>query len=690
MTSKSVAKKKSFSPWHFVWISVVVSEILTAVLNIIQSHLLIGEYSPLLLKVGALDSLLVPLIIAPVVIYFIKQTSDLVKNNEQLLQEIEERKRMEAALRATEKKIALHVKQTPLGVIEWNLKFTVETWNPAAEFIFGYSEHEAIGSDLSFIIPERYREAVGKRWRDLIEQKRGMRSTDENVTKKGNIIDCEWYNTPLVDAGGTVIGVASFVKDITARKRLETEYKTVLQGTSDGFWISDMNGRFIDVNNAYCRLIGYSREELLSMGIPDVEAIEKQVDVAQRIKKIVVTGNDSFETRHRRKDGVLVDIEVSVSFLNIGGGRFYVFLRDITARKKTEEILRASESKYRRLHQSMMDGYVYVDMNGKIEDFNDSYRLMLGYSAEELRELNFRDITPEQWREWQDSVIKGQVLIRGYSDVYEKEYRKKDGTIFPVEIRTSLVKDDSGSNIGMWAIVRDITERTLAQKEKEKLYREQLEEKQRHLTEREGLLMDLHDGVGGLVTNIRLLADLSQKMSDRESIKVTLVTISQLSMDAISEIRGLMQSLDSSELNWRTLVATLRSEGAAMIEAHGISFTAESKVAASDQPGSLLWVNLFRIYKEALTNIIKHAHAKSVTVILQISNGKLTLDVRDDGVGWNGQTTSGRGLAIMQKRAKDLGGAVTVSAGNAGTRVSLEIPLPTKRFPATSDILTGY
>lgn len=122
-----------------------------------------------------------------------------------------------------------------------------------------------------------------------------------------------------------------------------------------------------------------------------------------------------------------------------------------------------------------------------------------------------------------------------------------------------------------------------------------------------------------------------------------------------------------------------------MIEAHGISFTAEAKVDASDQPGSLLWVNLFRIYKEALTNIIKHAHAKSVAVILQISNGKLTLDVRDDGIGWNGQTTSGRGLAFMQKRAKDLGGAVTVSAGDAGTQVSLEIPLPLGRFQVISE-----
>ncbi len=569
MITDTVTKKKSFNPWHFVWISIVASEVLTSLLNVLQSYLYFGEYSPRLLKIGALDAAFVPLIVAPIVIYFMRQNADLVQNNAQMLQEIEERKRVEAALRDSEHKLALHVYQTPLGVIEWNLEFKVETWNPAAEFIFGFSEREAIGSGLLFVIPDRYRENVSRRWHDLIEQKKGMRSIDENVTKNGNIIYCEWYSTPLVDAGGKVIGLASFV-------------------------------------------------------------------------------------------------------------------RDITARKKIEETLRYSESRYRRLYQSMMDGYVYVSMDGKIQDFNESYRLMLGYSPEELRELNFRDFTPQRWHDTEDGIIKEQVLNRGYSDVYEKEYSKKNGTIFPVELRVLLIKDDSGGNIGMWAIVRDITERTFAQKEKDKLYLERIEEKQRHLTEREGLLMDLHDGVGGIVTNIRLLAELSQKMNNSENIKSTMVKISQLSNEAILEIRSLMRSLDRSELNWRTLAALLRSEGSAMIEAHGMNFKAEVKVDAPDQPGSLLWVNLFRIYKEALTNIIKHACAKSVTVTLYVINGKLTLEVWDDGIGWSGQPTSGRGLSIMHKRANSLGGCITVRSDGQGTRVNLEIPLPPGRSTDTS------
>jgi len=472
--------------------------------------------------------------------------------------------------------------------------------------------------------------------------------------------------------------------DITRRKRAERIlhsseewHRLVLKTAMDGFWLVDVQGHILEVNDTYCRMSGYSEQELLTMSVPDLEAAEIPVETASHLQRIISEGEDRFESVHRRKDGSTFNVEVSVQFRPLNGGRMVGFMRDITARKKTEETIRASESKYRRLHQSMMDGYVYVNISGKIEDFNEPFRRMLGYSPEELRELTFWDVTPERWHAWQDSVIREQVFSRGYSDVYEKEYRKKDGTIFPVEIRTSLIKDDSGNNIGMWAIVRDISERTLAQKEKDRSYRERMEEKQRHLMEREGLLMDLHDGVGGLVTNIRLLADLSQKKSDKESIKKALGTISRLSADAISEIRGLMHSLDSREMNWRTLVTMLRSDGATMIETHGMSFTAETKIDSSDQPGGLLWVNLFRIYKEALTNIIKHAHAKSVMVTLHILKNKLTLEVQDDGIGWKDQTVSGRGHSIMQKRAKDLRGTLTVSTGSAGTRVSLEVPLPT-------------
>ena len=108
-----------------------------------------------------------------------------------------------------------------------------------------------------------------------------------------------------------------------------------------------------------------------------------------------------------------------------------VFGQDITERKKAEEALRESEAKYRSLYDSMMDGYVLVDMDGRILKFNEAYRDMTGFERDELPGLTYSDITPEKWHAAEREIIEQQVLVRGYSDVYEKEYRTKDGTVVP-------------------------------------------------------------------------------------------------------------------------------------------------------------------------------------------------------------------------------------------------------------------
>lgn len=128
-------------------------------------------------------------------------------------------------------------------------------------------------------------------------------------------------------------------------------------------------------------------------------------------------------------------------------------------RAQAEQALRASEAKYQLLHESMRDAFASVDMSGNIIDFNNAYQEMLGYSGEELKKLTYIDLTPEKWHEFEARIVREEILPMGHSDVYEKEYVRKDGTVFPVELRTFLLKDDSGNNTGMWAIVRDITER---------------------------------------------------------------------------------------------------------------------------------------------------------------------------------------------------------------------------------------
>jgi diguanylate cyclase (GGDEF)-like protein/PAS domain S-box-containing protein len=116
--------------------------------------------------------------------------------------------------------------------------------------------------------------------------------------------------------------------------RIRNEWhQAILDGTMDGFWLVDMQGHLLEVNGTYCQMSGYSSQELLSMHISDLEAVETPQDTASHLQKIMETGEDRFETKHQRKDGSILDVEISVQFRLIEGGQFVVFLQDITQRK---------------------------------------------------------------------------------------------------------------------------------------------------------------------------------------------------------------------------------------------------------------------------------------------------------------------------------------------------------------------
>ena len=117
----------------------------------------------------------------------------------------------------------------------------------------------------------------------------------------------------------------------------ENRYRQIIQTSMDGCWVVDTKGRILEVNDAYCQLIGYTREELLNMRIPELEAQLSPEEVAQRIQEIMAKGYGRFETRHQRKDGQVLDIEISTVYQpDKEGGYFCAFLRDITEHKQTE------------------------------------------------------------------------------------------------------------------------------------------------------------------------------------------------------------------------------------------------------------------------------------------------------------------------------------------------------------------
>jgi len=181
-----------------------------------------------------------------------------------ICRDVTDRKRAEEEMRQSQQKLRIHFEHTPLAVVEWDLKFRVTDWNPSAERMFGYSRQEAIGQHASFIVPAQYLQQVDQVGQDLVNQRGGMRSTNDNITQDGRIISCEWYNTPLVDESGRVLGVASLVQDVTERVALEERLRQSQKMEAVGRLAG---GVAHDFNNLLTVILGYS--QILAEGVPE-------------------------------------------------------------------------------------------------------------------------------------------------------------------------------------------------------------------------------------------------------------------------------------------------------------------------------------------------------------------------------------------------------------------------------------
>lgn len=146
--------------------------------------------------------------------------------------------------------------------------------------------------------------------------------------------------------------------------------------------------------------------------------------------------------------------------------------------KQMKEDLLASERRYRTLYRSMMDAFVVTDLQGRIRECNQAYAAMLGFTPEEITSRFASDFTPKQWLEYEQEHVRKQLMHTGCSELYEKEYRHRDGTVFPVELRTFLLVNNEGQPEGVSAVVRDISHRKQSEKERDKL-RDRLNQAQR-------------------------------------------------------------------------------------------------------------------------------------------------------------------------------------------------------------------
>jgi rsbT co-antagonist protein RsbR len=141
-------------------------------------------------------------------------------------EEGDEQREMRRALLRSEQRLALHFEQSPVGVVDWDDAFRIIDWNPAATRIFGYSREEAIGKRGSeLLVPQGVRQQIDALWTQVANDNNDMVNVNENLTKDGRVIVCEWRNTSLIDDEGKFVGVSSLVFDVTERYLAEEELR---------------------------------------------------------------------------------------------------------------------------------------------------------------------------------------------------------------------------------------------------------------------------------------------------------------------------------------------------------------------------------------------------------------------------------------------------------------------------------
>ncbi len=224
---------------------------------------------------------------------------------------------------------------SPDSCVRLDSEFRYTLVNRAAEQLLGKGRDELLGN----VLWDLYPELVGTQFEENLRHAMTGRVpvTFESFFER-------WQRWDAIiaepDSGG---GIVVHFADITERKRTEEalreseeRHRTILQSAMDGFWVVNPQGRLLEVNDTYCRMSGYSAQELLTMNISDVKGTALE-DPVPRIKSIMAQGESRFESRHRRKDGSILDVEVCVQYRPTEGGRLVGFIRDITERKQTEE-----------------------------------------------------------------------------------------------------------------------------------------------------------------------------------------------------------------------------------------------------------------------------------------------------------------------------------------------------------------
>jgi PAS domain S-box-containing protein len=627
-----------------------------------------------------------------------------------IIRDVTDRKIAEASAHDEEKRLAFHVENTPLAVIEWDSEFKVLRWSPAAQRLFGWKAEEVLGkrfSDWQFVVPDDIEAVsrVGQRQNEGQEH-HGI-SRNRNYTKLGTILHCEWYNSALYSDAGKLISVLSLVLDVTVATRIEealrkseAQYRLLFEANPHAMWVFDLTTlRFLAVNDAAVRHYGYSRAEFLDMTIKDIRPPEDVEALEEYLTSDPAEIEHAGEWRHQKKDGTIINVDVTTSRLSFAGRPAeFVLVHDITERNRAETALRISEDRYRDLVDNSHELICTHDLEGRVLSVNPWAARVLGYPQGSLVGTNIRDGLLPEYRAQFDEYLR-TVITEGSARGVMK-VRTATGETRLWEYYNTLRTEGVEKPI-VRGMANDATERRLAlQREKEA----RLEAEAANRVKDEFLSTLSHE-LRTPLTAIMGWADLL--LHDEVEFEKRRQAIETIFRNANSQCQLINDLLEVS----RIITGKLRLEFVAcdlesVIEAaaEGIRPTAEAKgvrlqVLLEPNTGPVFGdrERLQQIVWNLLSNGVKFTRKGGlVQVTLQRSDSNVEIVVKDTGVGISsdflphvfdrfrqadGSTTRnygglGLGLAIVRHLVELHGGSARAeSAGqNQGSSFTVRLP----------------
>ncbi len=381
-------------------------------------------------------------------------------------QDIHGRKKNEEALLASEQMLSQAQRLARLG--SWRLDFSSGdlSWSDEIYRIFGMRPQEFPSTYEAFLeaVHPEDREAVDAAYRNSLEVKNSHYEIDHRIVRKdtGEIRHVhEFCHHEYDSQTGEILESLGTVQDITDRKRAEeiirsteTRFRTLFQISPDATVLIDSEtGKALQFNRTAHEQLGYSAEEFAGLGISDFEAVETPEEILAHTGAILAKGRDDFETKHRRKDGSLIDVKVTVKPFEMDGKKVMLCVyRDVSHQKRTEEALRKKTEELERYFDSSLDLLCISDVDGHFLRLNPQWEIALGYPIAELEGLCYTDFLHPEDLEKTEEVM---VALRDQREVdsFENRFRAKDGSFRWIEWRSRA----EGKLI--YAVARDITDR---------------------------------------------------------------------------------------------------------------------------------------------------------------------------------------------------------------------------------------